>query len=364
MARTILITGATGFLGSALCAGLSQSHRIIGLYRRPVPQSLKAAAPSVLWFKGDVSNARDMLDVFKYGHKKGYSIDYVIHFAAFTGFGKRWKKEYEKTNVTGTKNIIEAASGAGVSRILFAGSIASLEPPGPGKVLTEKSKPEGKVAYARSKAIGEKLFFKNAHRVPAVTLRLGGVFTDWCELPPLFSVIKIWHKPFLGRIIPGKGLAGFPYIHRKDVVAQVKQIIKKDDVLDRYEVLLGAPSGAVCQKELFPIIRRACSPNFSISPLYVPSNIARLMLHSKFLANTILRRNTYERAWMLDYADRPLVVNAEYTVQRLGWKPDSGLYILNRLPLLMANFKCDPNFWMVRNINRNDQNYHFYPDTA
>lgn len=362
MGCNIFITGACGFLGSALCADLAKDHRVIGFYRRPPTRKLKAAAPGVIWTRGDVAHAGCVDRVFKEAAGRGRPIDYVIHFAAFTGFGKKWEAAYDHTNVKGTLNIIQAASKACVKRVLFAGSIAALEPPKPGLLLKETSPPGGHVAYARSKALGERICFENAGRVPAVVLRLGGVFTDWCELPPLFSLIKLWRRPFIGRMMPGRGLSGFPYIHRRDVVTMVRQIIEKDRELGRYEVLFASPSGATAQRQLFPVIRRACRPGFSTVPIHISPVFARMVLHGKYLANRLRGQNTYERAWMLDYADRPLVVDTAYTQKRLGWRPNPYLHILRRLPVLMKNVNAAPRSWMIRNINRNEQNYRFDPD--
>ena len=363
MGHSILVTGASGYLGSVLCVDLAHNHKIIGLYRRPPSKRLKQAAPSVQWEKSEVED-RDCIDwVFKQSALKGWPIDYVIHFAAYIGFGEKWQDEYNDTNVIGTRNIIEAAAGnASVKRILFAGSIAALEPLPNGKVLTEKSLAGGKIAYSKSKAMGEKLLFKNSDRVPAVVLRLGGVFTDWCELPPLFSVMKMWSKPFFGRMMPGQGMSGFPYIHRRDVVQIVRRIIEKNEYLDRFETLFASHSGFTSQKDLFPIIRRESNETFSIKPLYVSLSLAKMALHGKYLFNTLRQKKTYERAWMIDYVDRPLVVDTSYTRKKLDWEPRSRLHILERLPILLHNFNHHHRTWHIRNINRNDQKYEYYPD--
>jgi len=35
-------------------------------------------------------------------------------------------------------------------------------------------------------------------------MRIGGVFSDWCELPPLYSLIRMWSRRGpIGRCIPG-----------------------------------------------------------------------------------------------------------------------------------------------------------------
>lgn len=362
MGYTILITGASGYLGSALCAELSRDHHIIGLYRRFPSEKLQTVAPNVRWEKGDVVD-EDCLDlIFKNGISRGQPIDYVIHFAAFTGFGEKWQDEYSDTNVIGTRNIIKSACAAGVKRILFAGSIAALEPLAQGEVLTEKSLVYGRMAYSKSKAMGEKLFAKNSYRVPAIVLRLGGVFSDWCELPPLFSVMNLWSKPFVGKMVPGQGKSGFPYIHRRDVVKIVRRIVEKNDSLDRFEILFASQSGCTYQKDLFPIIRRECKKNFSDKPVNMPLFPLKIALHGKFIVNTLAGKKTYERAWMIDYVDRPLVVDTSYTRNKLNWKPSPGLHILERLPVLMYHFNHHHRKWYARNIKRNDQNYEYEPD--
>jgi len=104
MGHTILVTGASGYLGSALCADLSRDHDVVGLFRRFPSENLQRAAPSVQWEKADVIDADCINDIFKQRMSKKRPIDYVIHFAAYTSFGKRWEDEYCDTNVIGTQN--------------------------------------------------------------------------------------------------------------------------------------------------------------------------------------------------------------------------------------------------------------------
>jgi len=360
--ESILITGATGYLGSVLCVDLCRDHQVTGLFRRPPSKRLSDAAPGVRWEKGDVAEPGCLECIFRRCANRGAPIHYVIHFAAYTDYGARWRDEYSNTNVIGTRNIIEAAADAGVKRILFASSIAALDPGPPGTVLTEQSVRYSDIAYPKSKALGEQLLFEHSDQVPVVVLRIGGVFTHWCELPPLFSVMRVWSQPFVGRMMPGKGDSGFPYIHRKDVVTIVRKILEKDDRLSRYEVLFGAHAGCTLQKEIFPIVRQACSRYFSTTPIHVPRFPAKMVLHAKYLLNAVIRKRTYERAWMIDYVDRPLVVDTLYTRSTLGWEPSAERHIVRQMPFLMDNFCRHRKTWLRRNIDRNDQNYKYYPD--
>lgn len=362
MKNTILITGATGYLGSALCVDLCCDHNIIGLSLRTPSKRLVAAAPSVQWEKGDVVEPGCLSCIFKASASQGKPIDYVIHFAAYTDYGEKWHDEYSNTNVLGTRNIIDIACEAGVKRLLFAGSIAALQPLHPGEALTEKSSVYGDIAYSRSKAMGEQLLFNNSDRMRIVILRLGGVFTDWCELPPLFSVMNLWSKPVVGRMLPGQGNSGFPYIHRKDVVKIVRRIIDLDDRLERFEILFASQSGCTLHKDLFPAIRRECGPGFSTTPVNIPPFFAKIILHAKYIINTLLKKRTYERAWMIKYIDHPLRVDTTYSRNKLMLSPRKDIDILTYLPILMRNFRHHHQTWLRRNINRNDQKYDYYPD--
>ena len=364
MGRTVLITGASGYLGSAISVDLARDHRVIGICRREPNLKQRRAAPRAIWEKSEIIDRDCIESVFKRQAANGRRVDYVLHFAAFTDYDDKWQDEYCDTNVIGTRNIIEVADQyGGVRRIVFAGSIAALTPPLPGEVLTEGSPAGGRVAYCRSKAMGEALMAENVHRVPAVVLRIGGVFTDWCELPPLFSLMNAWSLPgALGRVMPGAGRTGFPYIHRRDIVRIVRRIIEKDDDLDRFETLFAAHPGFTCHAELFPAIRRGLGGEVSTRPIHVPPQLARLILHGKYAVNTLLGRETYERAWMIDYVDRPLVVDTAYTQRRLDWAPTPGLHVLERVPVLMRHFTTRRAEWLARNIRRNDQRYEFDPD--
>jgi len=364
---TILITGASGYLGSAISVDLARDHQVVGICRRDPPAAQRRAAPRAIWEKSEIIDIDCIETVFKRQRARGHHIDFVLHFAAFTDYDDKWQDEYCDTNVIGTRNIIAVADRyGGVRRIVFAGSIAALIPPASGEgILTERSPAGGTVAYCRSKAIGEALMAENARRVPAVVLRIGGVFTDWCELPPLFSLMNAWSMPFaLGRIMPGRGRTGFPYIHRRDIVRIVRRIIEKNERLDRFETLFAAPSGFTSHAELFPAIRKGLGAGRSTTPIHVPPALARWMLHAKYAANTLLGRTTYERAWMIDYVDRPLVVDTTYTRERLDWTPTPGLHILERIPVLMRHFTTRRAEWTARNIRRNDQQYEYEPDAV
>jgi nucleoside-diphosphate-sugar epimerase len=181
MARTVAITGSSGYLGSALCADLARDHRIVGIDRRPPSPALRKAAPRAAWENIDISGAAAVSSAFQRIARSSGGIDFVIHFAVYYHYGRGWRQEYGLHNIQGTRNIIEAACRAGAGRFIFAASIAALQPPPPGEALTEGAGDMAGFPYCRSTAAGERLCAERLDELPAVVMRIGGVFSDWCE---------------------------------------------------------------------------------------------------------------------------------------------------------------------------------------
>ena len=361
--KTVLVTGSSGFLGSAICVDLSRDHDVIGVDRRGPSAALRRQAAGGRWHILDISDPVGTTSFFNQLATARHPVHYVLHMAAFYHFGQHWLPEYERVNIRGLQNILEGAARARAERFLFAGSIASLPPGPPGSALTEKSSPGVATAYTRSKTIGESLLARYNDRMATLALRIGGVFSDWCELPPLYSLIRLWRRPHLmGRMIPGRGLSGFPYIHRNDLVRCVRRIIERHHSLAPSEVLFASPQGCTTHNELFAAIRGACGARFDPRPIYVAPFPARCFLFVKNRFKAVLGRQRYERRWMMDYVDRPLVVDTAYTRQKLQWRPGPELSVLNRMPVLVRRFNQSRSVWERRNLRRNEGRYEYVGD--
>ena len=111
----IAITGATGFVGSAvLDAALAEGHQVRALARRDQP-----ARDGVEWVRGDLGDTAALAALVA-------GADAVIHVAGLTNTPD--PAEFETANVTGTANVLAAMGGAGVRRLVFVSSLAAREP--------------------------------------------------------------------------------------------------------------------------------------------------------------------------------------------------------------------------------------------
>ena len=148
-----LITGATGFVGSAIArALLREGFALRALVRRESPRT-NLAGLEVDVIEGDM---RDKDVVFA----AAQGVRYVFHVAADYRLWARHPKEIMRANVEGTRVVMEAARGAGAERIVYTSSVATLalrEDGAPADETRPLAEAEAVGTYKRSKIAAERL---------------------------------------------------------------------------------------------------------------------------------------------------------------------------------------------------------------
>jgi nucleoside-diphosphate-sugar epimerase len=363
MNRTVVITGSSGLIGSALCAHLAPLSRVVAVDRRPPTEKLRRAAPGVRWVVCDIRQRDLLLRHLQGALRTEEAGAVVVHLAAHYHLGQSWSTPYTTTNIHGTLNVLAGAARIKASRLVFAGSIAAMIPNPGGGYLFEMDPAGESIAYTRSKAIAERLLEPLAALLPVVVIRLGGVFTPWCELPPLYSLIRLWKRSRpLGRILPGRGEAGFPYVHRQDAVEGIARVILCHHHLKPYEVLFIAPQGCTRQIDLFPFIYPRFHSGRQDRPVSIAAPWIRLLLHIQKWSCRLRGRSALEQPWMARYIDRPLRVDTHYTRERLDWMPDPERSIMRCLPHILDRAEAFPEVYRQRNDRRIVGHYQYCTD--
>src|SRR5271156_2325419 len=148
---TVLVTGASGFLGSAIAAALrARGHAIRALARPSSPRTNLNAADVVC--EGDLRDRASLAAALK-------GARYLFHAAADYRLWARDPEEIRRSNVEGTRLIMEEALSAGVERIVYTSSVATLKLTD-GAASTEDNPladGEGIGVYKRSKVAAERL---------------------------------------------------------------------------------------------------------------------------------------------------------------------------------------------------------------
>jgi dihydroflavonol-4-reductase len=148
-----LLTGATGFVGSAVARALNRAgFPARALVRRGSPRS-HLGDLELEFVEGDLRDADSVGRAVE-------GVRYVFHVAADYRLWARDPREIFTANVDGTRNVMQAALRVGVERVVYTSSVATLalRPDGmPADEANPLSETQGIGAYKRSKIAAERL---------------------------------------------------------------------------------------------------------------------------------------------------------------------------------------------------------------
>jgi nucleoside-diphosphate-sugar epimerase len=138
----ICVTGATGFVGSALCKALAVSgHDLVKVVRKGKEAGMVAV--------GDIGAATVWVEAVA-------GCDVVVHLAARVHVMHETAADpaalFDAVNTVGTRKLVQAAAAAGVKRFVFVSTVkVNGERTASGHPFTETDAPAPQDAYARSK---------------------------------------------------------------------------------------------------------------------------------------------------------------------------------------------------------------------
>lgn len=108
---TVLITGASGFIGRALVTAMSARHEVLSMSR-------KRPGADLSWIRGDFGSFEDLRRL------DGKPVDVVVHLAAVTG--GCLERDGILVNVEGTRCLMRYLMDHGCKKFVMASSIAAV----------------------------------------------------------------------------------------------------------------------------------------------------------------------------------------------------------------------------------------------
>ena len=340
---SIIITGASGFIGRYILENFMDDYKIFAIARRSRKLSNIPYHKNLHWLQCDIANLKTLKDAQNYIIENG-GADYLIHLAAYYDFTYEDNDEYQRTNIDGTENILEITKDLKIMRLNNSKQFNN-------QVITEKTPLDADYNYARSKKKGEELVEKYSAHFPSSILRFAAVFSDWCEYAPLYKFLSTWlsHK-YYSHIIAGKGESAIPYIHVHDIFLLIKKIISKTNELPMFDVYNVSPDGSTSHRELFEFATRYFLGE-SVKPIHLPKYLAypALALRMLLMKFHLTSEEYFEKFWMIKYIDRQLDIDSSCTRETLGWEPTPRYHIMRRLIFLLEKMKSHPVEWNVKN---------------
>ena len=266
----ILITGAAGFLGSALANRLvREGHLVRGL------DDLSTGDPSVLspevhFTRGDVNDRPKLWTLLQ-------DVDCVYHLAArvLVPESVLYPREYNLVNVGGTVSLMEAMRDVGVRRVVFvsSGAIYGDQQEQP---VREDALPNPRSPYAVSKLAAE-YYVKTIGAlwgIETLCLRVFNAYGPGQHIPPVHApVVLAFLRQALNNgtlVIHGDGEQTRDYVYVDDVVNAMIAASTAPDV-NQLTINVGsgretsvpttpAPAPRWCTTRAPIAARRACAP--------------------------------------------------------------------------------------------------------
>ena len=348
--RSIIITGASGFIGRNLLDNFKDEYIIYAIARRTRTEANIPYHQNIKWIQCDISNNEVMKEVGQYIIEQG-GADYIIHLAAFYDFSFDENPEYNRSNIVGTRNALELGKQIGIKMFIFSSSLAACEFSQGNKKITEESLLVAEYAYAKSKRIGEEMCKEYTEYFSCYPIRFAAVFSDWCEYAPLYKFLQTWlSKKIESRILAGRGKSAIPYIHVNDLISLFRKVIKKYKDLPKYKIFLASPDGSTSHLDLYGISTGYYFGK-KIKPLFISKLLAYPGIAAKYLLKylNLTYDEPFEKTWMIKYIDLTLDIDASLTRKILDWEPTPRYHINRRLLFLIEKMKSHGEEWALKN---------------
>ena len=338
---TVIVTGSTGFIGSALINKFAGRFALIGLDRATAHQPPPAAECVCIDLTSEEGVAAGLRRVrTAYGNR----IASVIHLASYFDLTGEPNPLYGQITVRGTEKLLRALQSFEVEQFVFASSMLAHKAGRPGDVINEDSPLQSNLPYRASKIEAERLIHEQHGPIPVVYLRPAGVYDDLCRNAFLANQVAwIYEKNPIGHLYPGDLRTGQSFLHLDDLTDAVLRLIKgRKELPPELALLLGEPE-VIGYGDLQAEIGRLIHGQ-PWETREIPKTLARA---GAWVQHDVLGEDTFIRSWMVDIADDHYAVDISRARKLLGWEPQHSLR--NTLPKMTAALKADPSSWYRAN---------------
>lgn len=338
----VLITGASGFIGSALIRKLADKYTLVGLDRAgPTPPP--APAHSVEFDLSDDQSVRAALEQVR--TQFGSRIASVVHLAAYYDITGDPNPLYDKITVQGTRRLVEALKGFEVEQFAYASTMLVHRPKATMEERIDEESPIGPTwAYPESKVQTEELLRQLHGDIPVVFMRFAGVYDDMGHSVFLAEQIAgIYEHRVKAHLYPGMLCAAQSSLHLDDLTAAVAKLIEHRKKLPPELPLLFGEPDALGYDEIQDIVHQAIHGE-DFTTIKIPKPVAKM---GAWLQEEMLGDKSFVEPWMIDEADSHYIVDIDRAHAVLDWQPERSLR--GTLPKIVEGLKKDPVGWYKAN---------------
>jgi dihydroflavonol-4-reductase len=302
----VLVTGASGFVGSAVAKTLAEAGFTVRALVRPTSPREHLKGVSVEFAEGDLRDAESV-------RRAMTGVQYLFHVAADYRLWARDPREIAEVNVEGTRTIMTEALRAGVERIVYTSSVATLSPRRDGQPVDETlplDEANAIGAYKRSKVVAERLVeaMIGNNKLPAIIVNPSTPIGPRDVKPTPTGRIIV--EAATGRM-PGFVDTGLNLVHVDDVAAGHLAALHKGKIGERY--ILGGENVSLSDMlaDICAVAGRRPPrwrfPHSMVMPVaYAAEGMARVTGREPFVTRDGLRMARYRMYFNAAKAEREL----------------------------------------------------------
>ena len=339
--EVVIVTGSSGFIGSALVKRLAERYRVVG-FDRDIPPHPPAEAECVCIDLTDDSSVEAAFKRVRTGY--GGRIASVVHLAAYFDLTGEPSPMYEAVTLKGTERLLKALQAFEVEQFVFASTMLVHAATEPGKPIDEDAPLDPKLPYRESKIRTEALIGEQRGSIPAVFLRPAGVYDDRGHSAFLAQQIaRIYERDPTAYVYPGDLHTGQAWLHLDDLTdAIVRTVDRRKALPPELAVLLGEAEVMTydeLQRTLGELIHEEDWETRSI-----PKAAAKA---GAWVEDKLFGEDAFIRPWMVDTSDDHYELDLARARDCLGWEPRRRLR--ETLPKIILDLKADPYAWYRAN---------------
>lgn len=352
----IIILGALGFIGKHLRRRLCNDYTLHCVDVQPLTSLESMVGSSAhdceeYLYRYDLGDRDQIVELFEeIGAERLEKVVGVVHLAAYYDFKNQKDARYDRLQQNLPELIMAVERYVPDSAaLIYASSMAAMAPTTPGKRLTEDSPRLGAWAYPQHKIMSEKLLEGTRINNPVVQLVLSGVYSDMCELVPLFQQIERVRQGSLeAYFYPGEVAHGLTYVHVEDCADAFARAVARYEGANAgvYRLLIGEDE-PVSYKTIHDRASRVFHGRRQpILPM--PRGLAKLGAWGLGKLGSAFGKRRFIQPWMVDFAGEHFEFDLSTTRRELGWIARHDLH--ERLDRILQIAKHHPELWL--SINR------------
>jgi nucleoside-diphosphate-sugar epimerase len=335
----VLITGASGLIGSRLIDKLSGKYQCVGLDKVGNPKA-NAKAENICLDITDEASIESALDRVRFAY--GNDVASVIHLAAYYDFAGEPSDLYDKVTVKGTEKFLAALQRLNVEQFIFSSTNLVYQPTEPGKKIDEDWPLDPSWDYPESKVKTEQIIKEQRGNIPVVILRLAGVYNEeGNSIPISHQIQRIYEKDLTSHFFSGDLLHGNAFVHLTDLDdAFARTVDRRGDLPD--EIILNISESRTYSYEALQDIIGELIHDKEWKTFEIPKPLAKVGAWAQDLVS-----DPFIKPWMIELADDHYEMDISRAKRYLGWEPRFDL--AGTLPGMIESLKANPEKWYERN---------------